>query len=196
MTIDSNMTRKLAMEGRRGSTMQRSLLGQVPPGQELVGETITIRWVVHGELFAALVVGWRMDSRGRQTHKVWYPLDHTLEDVELAKRDWMRYNPQVEGWDRSGLVGRRVVQRRPTPSGVKNYEAFVVEHMAFVTQRDFVYRVLRTVDDEITVLDLGRALDEWELLEPDATTFRGERIETWSTQRRGMLALGREERSA
>ncbi len=139
-------------------------------GAELIGELITMRW--RQKEYPALVIGHK-----RNKHKLYYPSDRTTEVCDLTKRSWRQDNPEVQGWNRKGLVGRRIVLVEQWDDlEDMPYEAFVIHYV-----QPYKYRVLYTQDDSIVIRNLGndRELD-WEILERGQYWYEGKKIGSWS----------------
>lgn len=164
-----------AMKGKKKLTSIQKPLHKhagrkVVNGRELIGELITVRW--RRAEYPALVIGYK-----RKKHKLYYPSDRTTEVCDLTDRSWRRDNPIVPGWNRDGLVGRRIVLvEKWDDLDDEPYEAFVVNYV-----EPYKYRVLYTQDDSMVVRNLGKnKMLDWELLDKGQCNYKGRKIGSWS----------------
>lgn len=177
------------MKRRRSAPLAAAVAQGTPAGTELIGAVISIRWPGNGDQYVALVIGFQAAAGvtpGRSgLHKVYYVADESTEIIDLSTREWQRDGPGTDKWDRSGLVGKRIVVFwegeyedtvvKEPPSRIP-FEAFVVRYLD-----GFRYRLLYTQDDNLEDRDLGTNTASWDVVEPGVSTFQDLPIVSWTS---------------
>lgn len=163
-----------------------SLIGLYPPRLDLIGELITIRCIASVEeqqYDTALVIGYNImiDGGFKQVHKLWYPTDTSVEDVELKRREWARNNPKIPQWsDDDPLLGKRIAIKRYNAlnQSCACEEAFIVGKIN--VDESNLHKLLYTADDVIEHRVLGKQGKDFCILNPFDYHWGSTAVKSWT----------------